>query len=76
MEIQSVVRGDHIYKVVWTPVIGEELSVLSEENNDHDRSAWSAIVSHTYVYTWWAWCTRILYQPAVAIVRVLFEGGY
>ena len=24
-EMESVVRGHHIYKVVWTPVIGEEL---------------------------------------------------
>ena len=39
MELQSVVRGHHVYKVVWTPVIGEELSVKSEENNDHDRRA-------------------------------------
>ena len=39
MEIQSIVRGHHIYKVVWTPVIGEELTVIPEENNDHDRHA-------------------------------------
>ena len=27
MEIQSTVRGHHIYKAIWTPVIWEELTV-------------------------------------------------
>ena len=34
---ESVVRGHHIYKEVWRPVIGQELPVLSEPNNHHDR---------------------------------------
>ena len=37
MEIQSIMRGHHIYKVLWTPVIGEELTVTPEENNNHNR---------------------------------------
>ena len=39
MEIQSTVRGHHIYKAIWTPVIGEELTVVPEEGNDHDPHA-------------------------------------
>ena len=39
MEIQSTVRGHHIYKAIWTPVIGEELTVIPEEANDHDPHA-------------------------------------
>ena len=40
-EKESVVRGHHIYKIktVWTPVIGEELPVEREEDNQHDQHA-------------------------------------
>ena len=34
--MQSVERGHHVYKCVWTPVNGEELCVMPEDNNDHD----------------------------------------
>ena len=33
----SVVRGHHIHKTVWTPVIGEELLVEREVGNQHDQ---------------------------------------
>ena len=33
----SVVRGHHIYKEVWSPVVGELLPVLQETINVHDR---------------------------------------
>ena len=36
---ESVVRGHHIYKTSWTPVIGEELPAEREENNEHDEHA-------------------------------------
>ena len=35
----SVVRGHHVYKEFWVPVVGEELQVLREERNEHDRTA-------------------------------------
>lgn len=35
----SVVRGHHVYKSVWTPVIGEELYLEPEESNEHDEYA-------------------------------------
>ena len=34
-EKASVVKGHHIYKAVWTPVIGEGLHTKLEENNEH-----------------------------------------
>ena len=34
---KSVVRGHHIYKEVWSPVVGELLPVLQESINVHDR---------------------------------------
>ncbi len=39
MEVQSTVRGHHVYKATWTPVIGEELTVTPEESNNHDHHA-------------------------------------
>ena len=32
----SVIRGHHVYKSIWTPVLGE---VSREEGNAHDRFA-------------------------------------
>ena len=37
MDVESVVRGHHVYKSLWTPVLDETLTVLPEENNIHDR---------------------------------------
>ena len=34
---ESVVRGHHVYKRVWSPVDGEILQLSCEEDNDHDR---------------------------------------
>ena len=36
---ESVVRGHHVYKEAWRPVIGQLLPVFSEPNNRHDRRA-------------------------------------
>ena len=38
-EIDSCVRGFHIYQDIWTPVIGEELLCEREEGNRNDRYA-------------------------------------
>ena len=35
----SVVKGHHIYKFVWTPVIGQELNTKLEEDNGQDKHA-------------------------------------
>ena len=35
----SVAPGQHVYKSVWTPVIGEELQVKLEEDNEQDEHA-------------------------------------
>ena len=37
--IESTVRGHHVYKALWSPYIGEELSVQCEVNNIHDDFA-------------------------------------
>ena len=36
---ESVVRGYHIYKRVWSPTVGEALQLTCEERNDHNSFA-------------------------------------
>ena len=33
----SVVRGHHIYKTYWMPVVGEELTLETEDDNEHNE---------------------------------------
>ena len=32
-ELESAVRGFHVYKPTWTPVIGEELTIIHDPTN-------------------------------------------
>ena len=41
--IVSVVRGHHVYKSVWTPLLGERLLVRPETGNNHDKYAVSVV---------------------------------
>ena len=36
---ESVIRGHHVFKVVWTPRVGEILRIGKEAGNTHDRRA-------------------------------------
>ena len=42
----SVVRGHHIYKATWTPVLGEELPVLREPGNTSVGTTRESYVDH------------------------------
>ena len=44
-DIDSVVRGHHAYKTVWTPVI-EQLHLEKESGNPHDDFAVAIIKDH------------------------------
>ena len=49
--IESVIRGHHVYKSIWHPILGEQLTHEREDGNNHDRHAVSvmnggAIVGH------------------------------
>ena len=37
--LESVIRGHHIYKWIWRPLVGEVLTLEREEGNTHDRFA-------------------------------------
>ena len=49
IEIRSVVRGYHVYKSVWIPVLGEQLATQQEYGNPEDRYAVSVMKSSTTV---------------------------
>ena len=38
-QINSFVTGHHVYKAIWTPVIGEQLICLRERGNQYDAKA-------------------------------------
>ena len=44
-ELESAIRGFHVYNPTWTPVIGEELTAERELGNSEDRFAVSSKVS-------------------------------
>ena len=44
-EMESCIRGHHIYKDIWTPVVDEELSCRREEGNISDPHAVAFIKS-------------------------------
>ena len=75
MEIQSVVRGHHVYKCVWTPVNGEELCVVPEDNNNHDPRAVAVMKDGQIVGHVPRELSRILYfflkQPSSRVLCVI-----
>ena len=47
--MESAVRGHHVYKSVWHPVLGEQLTLERENSNSHDRHAVSVMKDGTIV---------------------------
>ncbi len=43
--LDSVVRGHHVYKRIWTPTVGEQLQLRPEEDNESDPRA-VAVLKH------------------------------
>ena len=41
--IESVIRGHHVYKSIWHPILGEQLTLEREDSNSHDRHAVSVM---------------------------------
>ena len=39
LNVNTTVRGYHVYRTVWNPTIGEGFVVLHQRGNDHDRHA-------------------------------------
>ena len=46
---QSVIRGHHIYKHIWQPLVGEMLTLEREEGNNHDKFAVSLLKNATVI---------------------------
>ena len=47
--METVIRGHQDYKSVWHPVLGEQLTLESENSNSHDRHAVSGMKDGTIV---------------------------
>ena len=39
IEVESCVRGHHVYSIIWNPVLGERLTCKRELDNVEDRYA-------------------------------------
>ena len=39
LNVNTTVRGYHVYRTVWNPTIGEGFVVLHQPGNDHDHHA-------------------------------------
>ena len=42
VDFETNIRGHHVYKSVWTPILGEQLKCMKdnrEEAKDHDENA-------------------------------------
>ncbi len=48
-EINSIIRGHHVYKQVWTPFLGEIVSLHHESENNHDSHAVAIMKDDTVV---------------------------
>ena len=53
--LESVIRGHHIYKSIWQPILGEQLTLERKEGNSHDRhavtlSGWQKMVAYLATY--------------------------
>ena len=49
LRVENVIRGHHVYKRIWTPRLGEQLTLAPESDNDHDRRAVAVLKGSTVI---------------------------
>ena len=64
---ESVIRGHHIFKEIWTPYTGEILLVRKEAGNVHDRRAVALLKADGTVVQWT--CTKGGFKNFLALSR-------
>ena len=64
-EKRSVVKGHHVYKNIWAPFTGEQLSLQAEEDNEHDKYA-VAVLKDDYV---------VGHVPRLSVGQLTFPSG-
>ena len=78
--LESVVRAYHVYRRIWEAVVGEELSCITEPDNNSDRYAVAVIKSDTTVghvpQTFSAVCALFLNRGGTMICKVTGERLY
>ena len=35
--VSGVIRGYHVYQIIWTPHVGEKATTVRKPGNEHDR---------------------------------------
>ena len=55
--LETVIRGRHIYKQFWRPLVGKMLTLEREEGNNHDKFAVSLLKHATYCH--WPSSSRV-----------------
>ena len=66
--LDSVIRGHHVYKDIWTPFVGEELTLNQENGNSHDRYAITVEKDNTIV-------GRVPKEVSKLFRKFMEEGG-
>ena len=47
--LESIIRGHHIYKQIWWPLVGEILTLEREEGRNHDNFTVSLLKNATVI---------------------------
>ena len=60
LTVDSVIRGSHVYKDIWVPIIGEILFYEQEPGNEEDRFAVAGHQLSKYLgtFNWKIWLAR------------------
>ena len=77
MEFDSAIRGHHIYKEIWSPVVGEELQCKMEHGNIHD--IYAVAVTREDMYSCWALAKKHISCVVNGVRRFsadLVQGGF
>ena len=57
--VDSAVRGDHVYKDVWKPAIGEKLHAEQEPDNAVDKFAMKVLKNNERFLVCWCLVVRV-----------------
>ena len=58
LTVDSVIRGYHVYKDIWVPIIGEILFCEQEPGNEEDRRFCSSRSPAVEIFNWKIWLAR------------------
>ena len=80
-EMSCIIRGYHVYKTVWTAILGEELECRREVNNSVDRYAvgvykWDGMLVGHFLWRLTTFVSLFLRRGGSVICRVTGSRQY